>query len=139
MAQLHDDLGWPRGKVPLNRYRTNVDIEGLALGPFGEDTIRQLRIGVVSAYVVKALERCPMPNIDQTTGSDLERLSTKLLRPTRMGWAVGDDPEAKNAMPFFAQSLNHVYVSGEQQTIKVGDPVIVTEAGEPNVILKLAA
>jgi uncharacterized protein YcbX len=135
LDHLHDLSGWERGRMPLSRYRANIDMAGAALGPFGEDTLRTVRVGDMTAYIVKALTRCPIPNVNQDTGSDEGRLSTKLLRPFRMGWAAGEDTSGK-AEPFFAQSLNHIYEPREQQIIRVGDPLVALETGEPNVILK---
>ncbi len=131
---LHDLAELPRDSVPLINFRANVDIAGAEIGPFGEDALRQVRIGNVAAYIVKALTRCPMPNFDQLTGDDSQRLATKILRP-RMGWALDDDTSRK-AEPLFAQSLNHSYIPGVSQTVKAGDLLTVIESGEPNVKLK---
>ncbi|MDB5163902.1 MAG: mitochondrial amidoxime reducing component 2 [Candidatus Saccharibacteria bacterium] len=134
---LHDLTGLPRGTVPLINFRANVDIKGSALGAFGEDTIRTAELGSIPVFVIKALARCPVPNFNQTTGDDSQRLATKILR-SRMGWALGEDTSSK-AEPFFAQSLNHKFIPGLRYLVRVGDPVTIIEAGEPNVILKSSA
>ncbi|HUD10443.1 MAG TPA: MOSC N-terminal beta barrel domain-containing protein [Candidatus Saccharimonadales bacterium] len=131
---IHDLADIPHGILPLTSFRANIDIEGEVFGPFGEDKLRYVRVGEMGAHVVKALSRCPIPNIDQNTGDDSQRLSTKLLRP-RMGWALGDDT-AQRPEQFFAQSLNHRYIPGFRHIVKIGDPVIAEATGESNVVLK---
>ena len=134
LDRLHELVGWPVGRLPLNRYRANIDICGDGFGPFGEDEVAEWRIADVTMYGVKALPRCPMPNFDQETGED-DRLSTKLLSRTRMGWPVGTDT-SQRAEPIFAQSLNHVVPIAEDRIIRVGDTVTAIAVTEPNVILK---
>ncbi len=135
LDHLHDLVGWAPGTWPLTQYRANIDIDGRGLGPFGEDTLRRVRIGKMEAHVVKAISRCPIPNIDQASGDDSDRPSTRLLRAGRMGWNAGDDPSGRPE-PFFAQSLNHVHVTEPEQTVRVGDPLRVLEAGESNTVLR---
>lgn len=133
---LHDQAGIARGSLPITAYRANVVIGGDQFGPFGEDYLRFVRIGKMGAHVVKALSRCPIPNINQETGDDSQRLSTKLTM-TRRGWVVGDDVGSKPE-PFFAQSLNHEYDDNQTISVGQGDPVKAEEFSEtPNVILKV--
>ena len=132
---LHDLAGIPRGTLPISAYRANVVIQGDQFGPFGEDYLRFVRLGRMGASVVKALSRCPIPNIDQDTGDTSKRLSTKLTMPRR-GWAVGDDTTSSTD-PYFAQSLNHEYDPDQTIAVGVGDSVVADEVSEfPNVILK---
>ena len=137
LEYLHDLAGLPHESVPLINFRANIDIAGTVLGPFGEDTLRQIKMGDVAAFVVKALSRCPVPNINQESGEDSQRLATKILR-ARTGWSLGDDISNK-AEPFFAQSLNHVYAPELDHKVRVGDSLTIIELGEPNVILKTSS
>ena len=52
--------------VPMNRFRPNLVLEGLA--PFAEDGIRRLRIGAAVLRLVKPCARCTVPAVDQDTG-----------------------------------------------------------------------
>lgn len=133
---LHDQAGIPRGSLPIAAYRANVVIQGEQFGPFGEDYLKFVKMGEMGAYVIKALSRCPIPNINQETGDDSQRLSTKLTLPRR-GWAEGDDVSSKPD-PFFAQSLNHEYDTSQAIVVREGDLVVASETSEtPNVILKI--
>lgn len=133
LDHLHDLAGEPRGSLPLDRFRANIDIPGAAFGPFGEDRLRRVRIGDLDAHVVKAILRCPVPNIDQRTGEDSLRLATRLLVP-RLGWVKGG--EGRRALQAFGQALNHVCSAEPSVSVKVGDPVLPTDVGEPNLTLK---
>jgi uncharacterized protein YcbX len=86
----------------------------------------------LTAFVVKACDRCVIPDIDQRTaetGKDVRRA----LR-TRNGINAYDHSQKG---VFFAQNLNHVYEPGVK--VSVGDPVRVIERGtDPNVLLDAA-
>lgn len=53
--------------VPMDRFRPNIVIEG-EWEAFEEDVTASLSIGEVQLAIVKPCTRCPMPNVDQTTG-----------------------------------------------------------------------
>jgi len=80
--------------------------------------------------VVKACDRCVIPDVDQdtaVTGKAVRRALT-----TRRGVNAHDE---SNSGVFFAQNLNHVYTPG--LTLHVGDAVeVVARASEPNVVLR---
>jgi len=136
LDQLHDLANVLRGSLPLINFRANVEVTGEALKPFGEDMVSCLQIDEVEAFVVKALSRCPVPNINQLTGDASQRLATKLLRP-RMGWDTNGD-QSQKPEPYFAVSLNHIYMPGEKRRVRVGSPVSIIDEHEPWVVLKSA-
>lgn len=121
--------------VPMNRFRTNIDIKGAL--PYDEDFWRELRVGRLQTFVVRACARCPIPNIDQQTGilpQTSDRPVTKALHETR----YGIDPINGSGGDFFGQNLTHTLESGVDIHIKVGDTVtIVQRAAERNVQLKV--
>ncbi|MCD0452593.1 MOSC domain-containing protein [Actinocorallia sp. API 0066] len=63
LADLNARLPEP---VPMARFRPNIVLSGL--GPFGEDSVRRIRIGAVEIEFVKPCGRCVMTTVDQDTG-----------------------------------------------------------------------
>jgi uncharacterized protein len=129
LAKLNEELDQP---IPMNRFRPNIVVDGDGLTPYDEDYWIKLEIGALAAFVVKACDRCVIPDIDQdtaVTGKVVRRALT-----TRRGINAHDHSQTG---VFFAQNLNHVYEPGV--TVRVGDQVRVIERGtEPNVLLDLA-
>lgn len=115
--------------VTIDRFRPNIVVDG-ALA-YDEDYWRELRIGVLRAFVVRACSRCPIPNIDQATGElPRERPVTSALRQHR----GGIDPINDSWGEFFGQNLAHVFEPG--QIVAVGDPVqVLQRSSERNVDL----
>ena len=64
LADLNARLADP---VPMNRFRPNLVVTGLA--PFAEDHWTQVRVGDVLFHVVKSCARCAMTTVEQTTGT----------------------------------------------------------------------
>lgn len=125
LAQAHVESGLEPDTVPIERYRGNIIIGGLAIGAWGEDYLRRIKIGKTAFDVVKACSRCPIPNIDQNTG---ERAGggLPLLREHK-----GRRPGDEKPQPLFGQNLNHVYT--REASVAVGDEVVIKErAGSPN-------
>jgi uncharacterized protein len=116
--------------VPMNRFRPNIVIDGEGLPAYDEDFWTRIRVGELDAFVVKACDRCVVPDVDQqtaVTGKAVRRALT-----TRKGVNVHDD---SNTGVFFAQNLNHVYRPGVR--VSVGDHVRVLERStEANVVLR---
>ncbi len=129
LGRLNTEMDEP---VPMNRFRPNVVVDGPELEPYDEDCWRELRIGAMAAFVVKACDRCAIPDVDQdtaVTGKAVRRALT-----TRKGFNAHDE---SNTGVFFAQNLAHAYAPG--LTIRVGDPVrVVSRSAEPNVVLRRA-
>ena len=64
LAELNRRLERP---VPMDRFRPNLVLEGLA--PFAEDGLRALQIGDVVLRLVKPCTRCSVPAVDQLSGA----------------------------------------------------------------------
>ena len=126
LARLNTEMDEP---VPMNRFRPNVVVDGQGLEPYDEDYWVHVRIGSLSAFVVKASDRCVVPDVDQRTAAVGKAVRRALV--TRRGVNAHDET---NTGVFFAQNLNHVYTPGA--SISVGDTVAVLErSSEPNVQL----
>jgi uncharacterized protein len=127
LSALNNHLAEP---VTIDRFRPNVIVEGAPA--YDEDYWREVQIGALRGFIVRACARCPMPNIDQKIGIlTKERPVTNALRETRSGIDPLDD-RAKN-QEFFAQNVMHVFEPGV--TVGVHDKVeIIERASERNWI-----
>lgn len=129
LAKAHKNTETPPGSIPIDRYRANIVIDGNSLGPFGEDFIdnqEKFRIGEIGMWVVKACSRCPVPDIDQSTG---ERVGggLRVLRGRVGSIFTGEEGV------FFGQNLVHANIG----TISVGDAVAVNSFSvEPNITFR---
>jgi uncharacterized protein len=126
LAHLNMQMDQP---VPMNRFRPNIVVGGDGLSPYEEDLWRQVRIGALTAFVVKACDRCVIPDVDQDTAVTGKAVRRALR--TRKGANAYDESDKG---VFFAQNLNHVYTPA--LSIKVGDAVeVVQRSAQPNVRL----
>jgi uncharacterized protein YcbX len=129
LARLNEEMDEP---VPMNRFRPNIVVDGPGLAPYDEDFWTHVRIGELTAFVVKASDRCVTTDVDQdtaVTGKAVRRALT-----TRRGVNAHDET---NTGVFFAQNLNHVYEPGV--TVRVGDPLrVLGRSSEANVRLRTA-
>lgn len=126
LQQLNTEMDEP---VPMNRFRPNIVVDGAQLAPYDEDYWIKVRIGALEAFVVKASDRCVIPDVDQDTAVVGKAVRRALA--TRRGVNAHDET---NKGVFFAQNLNHVYTPGV--TVRLGDAVEVLERStEPNVVL----
>ncbi|MEK7152590.1 MAG: MOSC N-terminal beta barrel domain-containing protein [Patescibacteria group bacterium] len=123
LGELNEHLGQP---ITVDRFRPNIIVEGAPA--YDEDYWREVRIGGLRAFVVRACARCPVPNVDQRVGElPKERPVTEALRATRQGI----DPIGGEKGEFFGQNIVHVFEPGV--TVRVGDTVSVVErASERN-------
>jgi uncharacterized protein YcbX len=82
--------------IPMERFRPNIVLEGLA--PFAEDRIASIRIGGVVLNLVKPCARCVIPSTDQRTG---ERSTDPLpvLRTFRFDAELRGITFGENAVP----------------------------------------
>lgn len=127
MTDLNTHLADP---VTIDRFRANIVVEGAPA--WDEDYWREIRIGdSMSAFVVRACARCPMPNIDQSVGElPKDRPVTRALREYR----GGVDPINDSKGEFFGQNLAHIFAPG--QYIAPGDSVeILHRSNERNIAL----
>jgi uncharacterized protein YcbX len=126
LAQLNTELEEP---VPMNRFRPNIVVDGVGLAAYDEDYWKQVQIGALTAFIVKACDRCVIPDVDQSTAVVGKAVRRALV--TRRGVNAHDE---SNKGVFFAQNLNHVYAPGV--TVRLGDAVEVLErSSEPNVVI----
>jgi uncharacterized protein YcbX len=110
-ASLEDLNGRLAVRLPMNRFRPNVVIEGSV--PYAEDGWRRVRIGEVAFRVVKPCARCVVTTVDQATGTrGDERTEPLRTLATYRRSALG---------VLFGQNL----VPDGTGTIRVGDEVEV--------------
>jgi uncharacterized protein YcbX len=127
LARLNTEMDAP---VPMSRFRPNIVVDGPGLGAYDEDFWTELRIGEMSAFVVKACDRCAIPDVDQETAQTGKAVRRALV--SRRG-ANAHDPS--NTGVFFAQNVVHVYEPS--LTLHVGDVVeVLDRVAEPNVVLR---
>jgi uncharacterized protein YcbX len=111
-AELNSRLADP---VPMNRFRPNLVVEGL--GPFGEDSVRLLRVGDVTIELIKPCARCVLTTVDQDTAVKGHEPLRTLASFRNLG---GKILFGQNGIP---RSLG---------TLRLGDPVqIIEKAEEP--------
>jgi uncharacterized protein YcbX len=119
-------------RVPMNRFRPNIVVDGDDLAPYDEDRWTEIRIGALAAYVVKACDRCAIPDTDQDTATVGKAVRVALR--TRRGVNAHD---GSNTGVFFGQNLNHVFAPGI--VVKLGDALrVITSSARPNVVLDRA-
>jgi uncharacterized protein YcbX len=128
LADLNASLDEP---VPMNRFRPNIVVDGPFLAAYEEDHWLELRIGSLRAFVVKACDRCSIPDTNQATGAVGKAVRRALL--TRRGVNAHD---VSNTGVFFSQNLNHIH--DPHAIVALGDAVeVLARSLAPNV--KLAA
>lgn len=116
--------------IPMNRFRPNIVVNGPGLEPYDEDFWREVKIGGMRAFVVRACARCAVPDTEQTTGQRPDRPVTAALKESRHGFD-STDPDLPQGN-FFGQNLNHILEPG--LTIKVNDAVtVLRRSGERNI------
>lgn len=125
LAKLNTYMNRP---ALMNQFRPNIVVEGAPA--YDEDYWREIHIGALGAFVVRACSRCPMPNINQSEGVlSKERPVTEALRATRKGI----DPVGGEKGEFFGQNIVHRFEPGV--TVRLRDIVhIVARADERNFL-----
>ncbi len=117
LADLNDRLrGAGREALPMNRFRPNVVIEGL--GPYEEDFAEHFDLGGARLKPVKPCPRCPMPSIDQASGT-IGPDPLDILRTYRTRAAMDD------AICF---GMNAIVTEGDGERLVVGQAVSFTIA-----------
>jgi uncharacterized protein YcbX len=117
------------GGLPIDRWRSNIEIEGEDLEAYDEGKWRRIKFGKgLSALVVKPCIRCVIPQTDQDTGERSKAVKTA-LQESRWGVEHGQDEHGM----FFGENLIIVKAGGR---IALMDTLTVEEeAEESNVIL----
>lgn len=104
-----DDLNTRLDKpLPINRFRPNIVFTGGA--PYQEDLWKKFSISQTRFYGVKPCARCPIPTINQETGSSGKE-PLKTLATYRM----------KNNHIYFGQNL----LFEGNGTLRIGDEIIL--------------
>jgi len=115
VASLEDLNGHLKSPVPMNRFRMNVVIEGLA--PFQENEIDSLSTATVSLERVTVAERCIIVTTDQKTG---ERRKSDLLQTLNKFHRRPKDERFGSGLVFGA------YMAvGREGVLRVGDKMQV--------------
>jgi Uncharacterized Fe-S protein len=83
--------------VTMNRFRPNIVIQGLEA--YEEDYVSSIRIGNITLALVKHCTRCPMPNVDPSTGEPGPEpmLTLSMYRRFEDGILFGVNAVASNA------------------------------------------
>jgi uncharacterized protein YcbX len=102
--------------LPMNRFRPNIVVDGLA--PFGEDEVHEFVAGNVRLRVVKPCTRCAITTTDQLTGERLSEEPLKTLKEFRFDRGL-------RGVTF---GQNMVLASGLGSELKVGQRLDVTWA-----------
>jgi uncharacterized protein YcbX len=105
-----------RQAIPMNRFRPNLVIDGIAA--FEEDYAESFQLGEAVLKPVKPCPRCPMPSIDQATG-EFGPDPLDILQSYRA------KPELEGALCF---GMNSILIAGEDQRVRVGQEIEVTLA-----------
>jgi uncharacterized protein len=115
-ASLADLNGRLEEVLPINRFRPNLVIEGVA--PFEEDSMKHFTINGISFYVVKPCDRCVITTINQQT-IEKGKEPLKTLATYRM----------KNNKIYFGQNV----IPGAIGKIKTGDAVNMVSRTENTI------
>jgi uncharacterized protein len=97
-----------RPALPMNRFRPNLVIDGMAA--FEEDYVDQFTLGDAVLKPVKPCPRCPIPSVDQATG-------VPGPDPLDILQAYRRKPQLDDAVCF---GMNCIVTSGEGTRLTVG-------------------
>lgn len=100
--------------LPMNRFRPNIVVEGLA--PFGEDAVDEFIAGEVRLRVSKPCTRCAVTTTDQLTGARESDEPLRTLKEFRF------DRELRGVL--FGQNL--ILTAGLGMDLKVGQSLLTT-------------
>lgn len=112
-------------ELPMNRFRPNIVLEGLAA--YDEDRLYELQGGEVVLRAVKACTRCSITTTDQATGTLDGAEPLRTLKAYRYDAALGG--------VCFGQNL--VIVRGAGQTLAVGQSLHLSWRATPTSKLHL--
>jgi uncharacterized protein YcbX len=113
-ASLDDLNTRTASPVPMDRFRANVVVRGLAA--YEEDQLKSLSSSAAELLYVTACERCIMTTTDQTTG---ERTSTEPIK-TLSSYRKRENKYASGVV------FGAYMTAGREGTLKVGDRLAVT-------------
>jgi len=113
-ASLQDLNSRLQDKLPMNRFRPNIVVSGLA--PFGEDQLQDLTAGAVRLRRAKGCTRCIVTTTDQATGLRDGKEPLQALAKFRF------DRELKGVV--FGQNL--ILIEGVGAQLQVGQELTPT-------------
>lgn len=114
LADLNEKLvAQGRDALPMNRFRPSLVIDGV--GAFEEDYAASLAIGNATLKPVKPCARCPIPSIDQTTGT-IGPDPLDILQSYRA------NPKLDGGITF---GMNAILLNGDGELLRVGQEVDV--------------
>jgi len=102
-----------RAPLPMNRFRPSLVIDGVEA--FEEDFAASIRIGAARIKPVKPCPRCPIPSVDQATGTTGPD-PLDILRTYRV------NPKLDGGIAF---GMNAIVLEGAGQVLRVGQEVEV--------------
>ncbi len=105
-----------RDAIPMNRFRPNVVIDGIEA--FEEDYVESFQLGEAVLAPVKPCSRCPMPSVDQASGSFGPD-------PLDVMQSYRAKPELDGAICF---GMNAIITEGAGQRLRVGQEVVANLA-----------
>lgn len=105
-----------RNALPMNRFRPNIVINGV--DAFEEDFAATFGIGSAVLKPVKPCPRCPIPSIDQTTGT-IGPDPLDILQTYRA------NPKVDGGITF---GMNAILLEGEGQVLRIGQDVDIALA-----------
>lgn len=114
LADLNEKLvAQGRDALPMNRFRPSIVIDGI--GAFEEDYAASLAIGNATLKPVKPCPRCPIPSIDQATGT---------IGPDPLDILQGyrANPKVDGGITF---GMNAILLNGDGELLRVGQEVDV--------------
>jgi uncharacterized protein len=116
-ASLRDLNNRLRERIPMERFRPNVVLEGLPA--WAEDHIDSLTVGEVTLRLVKPCTRCTIPSIDQRTGQPSTD-PVPVLRQFRFDKALRGVTFGENAVILTGTDAQIERASACQVTVALG-------------------
>jgi uncharacterized protein len=113
LADLNGRLPSAMAPLPMNRFRPNMVLSGLAA--YDEDRIHELHAGEVRLRIVKPCTRCKITTTDQVSGTVGGNEPIKTLKSYR--WNA--------ALPGVTFGQNVILVAGEGGSLSVGQELKV--------------
>jgi uncharacterized protein YcbX len=127
--------------LTMERFRTNLVVDGAGLEPFAEDRWKRVRIGGATFRVVKGCSRCKITTIDPGTAAEKELMGLDGATPEPLATLAQFREAGVKGNVYFGQNLVHEWTLYERLMaflfrrrgleLRVGDAVEVLEEGEP--------
>jgi uncharacterized protein YcbX len=109
------------------RFRANIEIDGVDVGPFWEDGIhgQSLQAGDVEIDAVNPCQRCVVPSRDAATGQAIAGFQKRFAELRKVHLPAGTSTAAFNH--FYRFAVNTRIAAREAgKAIRLGDPVAIS-------------